>query len=636
MLAALTFDRDPLQFNDLPTMINHWVQTVGGFAAFCILLWVVFHWLRLVRVDQDGTMAGRTRVVILVAAVLYLLRLGRVLINLPALLDPDSQVKEAASPTWDYIQSLLMTIGGSAALLVVAMPLLGQLPKFRLRRIGAVAKLSFTEALRRRVPFIFALVLLIFLFANWYVISKPEDQVRTYVSLTFDAMGPLLIAAALILGAFSLPTDMKQQTIHTVLTKPVYRFEVVLGRFLGFVGLLTVILVIMTTLSLIYVLRNVDPAAATESLKARSPAYGELVFEGTGNDSTKGESVGREWGYRSYIGKQVATKPQQYAIWKFAALPASVADRPTVRCEFTFDIYRLTKGKENEGVGCNFLFTTANYRRGNERLGNELRAALKGTKSAQEIDSEVAEKFGYFQVDSKDITDFHTQWIDVPGGLFRNALKPAPQGPAPSTPSSPIEVRVSNTSEAGHVGMARYDLYFRLDDPAGPYETLWFALNFFKASFGIWCQMVLVCGLATALSTYLSGVISLLITCLFYFGGLFQEFIETVATGKNIGGGPIEAMFRIATGKNLNAPMEQGTITTLATTSDVGFRWMIGRLLDILPDVDRFYLNNYVSEGFDLPFTQIILTAIVLLGYLLPWALLSFYLIRWREIASQT
>src|SRR6185312_19927 len=99
-------------------------------------------------------------------------------------------------------------------------------------------------------------------------------QVRTYVQVVFLAMSSLMLFTAALLASFSIPTDIKQQTIHTIVTKPVERFEIVLGRFFGFLALMTVILVLMTAVSLLYVLGGIHPEAAAESLKARDPLYG--------------------------------------------------------------------------------------------------------------------------------------------------------------------------------------------------------------------------------------------------------------------------------------------------------------------------------------------------------------------------
>src|SRR5262249_39448136 len=175
----------------------------------------------------------------------------------------------------------------------------------------------------------------------------------------------LLLVTAVLVSAFSIPNDIKQQTIHTIVTKPVERFEVVLGRFLGFLGLMTLVLVFMTAVSLLYVLRGIDPKAAAESLKARDPFTGDLFFENTGSER-KAVSVGREWEYRSYITGPMPGQVPQTARWDFRGLPRKLAGRDTVRAEFSFDVFRTTKGKEGFGIDCYFFFRTANYRPGND------------------------------------------------------------------------------------------------------------------------------------------------------------------------------------------------------------------------------------------------------------------------------
>ena len=125
----------------------------------------------------------------------------------------------------------------------------------------------------------------------------------------------LLIISGIAMS-FMLPADIREQTIHTVVTKPVERFEIVLGRFLGFTALMTAVLFGMTLLSLLYVVRSIDPDAAAECLKAREPVYGDLTFEGTTKED-RGENVGMEWEYRSYISGPMPGQPPQYAIWTF-------------------------------------------------------------------------------------------------------------------------------------------------------------------------------------------------------------------------------------------------------------------------------------------------------------------------------
>jgi hypothetical protein len=197
-----------------------------------------------------------------------------------------------------------------------------------------------------------------------------------------------------------------------------------------------------------------------------------------------------------------------------------------------------------------------------------------------------------------------------------------------------LQVRVTCNDRTQYVGVAKYDLYLRADDPQSEDDRFRFALNFFKGATGLWMRLLLITGVAVALSTYFSGVISLIITLMLYIGGIFKEFIATVANGTNAGGGPLEAMYRLTRGENIVAPLDQTATIKFATYSDVVYRWVIGRFLQIIPDVDRFDLTSYVAEGFNIPTGQMVLNLLLLLGYILPWAVLAFYLIKWREIAS--
>jgi len=166
--------------------------------------------------------------------------------------------------------------------------------------------------------------------------------------------------------------------------------------------------------------------------------------------------------------------------------------------------------------------------------------------------------------------------------------------------------------------MARYDFYLRLDQ-TGRSEKLLFAWNFFKSSFGLWLQLALVVGLAVCLSTYLKGVIALLVAGILFIGGWARDFIAQVGSGVNEGGGPLEAMVKITRREMAGLRNEEAVTATdrIVNVSDETFRWLIRRILNVIPDVDRFDLTTYVAEGFNI-----------------PWAVLAFYLINWREIAN--
>jgi hypothetical protein len=636
MFAALTFDRDPPSLADLPAGLFQWLQSAGGFAIVGLVLFLLVGLPRWREVDRKGVPAW--------LSVLFLGATGASLVAYVAAVLSMAAGAGVDAPPGVFVldlPNLLLTVAGGCAIFAVALPFLLNLARVSPRRVYALAKLSFKEAIRRRVLYVFSFFLLLFLFGSWFVTSMPKDQVRTYVGIVFLAERLLLLFAAALLASFSIPADIKQQTIHTIVTKPVERFEIVLGRFLGFLSLVTLVLVTMTGLSLLYVLREIHPEAAAESLKARVAHYGDLRFENTDSERAA-TNVGREWEYRSYITRPMPGQQPQTARWDFLDVPAVLATRPEVRCEYGFDVYRTTKGDEGRDVYCTFRFFTWRYKKGNEELFRKDREeGRKAGEKELDLNNRLAEKYGYFEINSQPVTDYRTQFFTLPGGLFKNALEADPEREsdlkATGEAKVPLRCRVTCDSYTQYVGMAKYDFYMRLDDPTGS-EKSRFAANFFKGAFGIWLQLVLVVGLSVVISTYLNGPTTFLIVLVLVVGGFGRGFVDEVALGKNQGGGPLEAMVRITRRELSGASFGDSTSVgdQLVDKFDLGFRWAIRRIKDAVPDIDRYDLSAYVAEGFNIPPTQMLLELLHVTAYLLPWFVLAFYLIRWREIAGAT
>jgi hypothetical protein len=625
MFAALAIERDPLRYSDFGGGFFSWIMVAGALAAIFLLLWLAFGWSQWRPTERAAVprwQVGFFFVCCILSVLAYVL-FG--LFSLAGLARGTTDQSDAVQQSLP-LTTIFLIAGGFFAVLAVGMPFVLNLHEQRIRRIFALAKLSFKEAIRRRVLYAFSAMLIVFLFASWYIPSKAEDQVRTYVQVFFKAMSILLLFTTAVLSAFSIPTDIKQQTIHTIVTKPVQRFEVVLGRFFGFLALMTLVLLVMTGVSLAFVIRGVNPEAAEESLKARDPLYGELRYENTNNER-EGINVGREWNYRSYItARSNPSEPPQTARWDFTEIPAVLGEREKVLCEYGFDVYRTTKGKEGAPVSCTFKFYTWRFKRGNDELFIKKRGPLAGLTPQRA--SDLAEEFGYFELNALPVVDYHTQQFTLPPGLFKNAAAADPDREEElrrnNDPKPPLlRMRVTCDSRTQYVGMAKHDMYIRLDDTDRS-ETLLFAINFFKAAFGLWLRIALILGLAVVLSTYLSGVISLLVTLVLYLFGVNKEFIQEVALGKNVGGGPLEAMVRL-TRRELTGP-------SLKESAATGDQIVAANL--VIPDVDRFDLTNYVAEGFNITTEQMITSGAYLFIYLLPWAVLAYFLIKWREVAS--
>jgi hypothetical protein len=640
LFAVMVHERPPPKLDDLPDMVVGWLRDAGGFAAVGLALWltafaiqVLAHALSRSRGSSQEPRPGWKQFL--------------------SLLSPEEQwpawkqltfIALASGAGLSYLVFFLtwaigkmgseppagladgaLTIGGACALGALGLPFVTALLLLRPRRIWGLAwSLTFREAVRNKVYFVFGFLVLVFLFAQWFMPQKPENQLRTHVQVLYLAMALLVLLTGVILAAFAIPNDLRHQTMHTVVTKPVERFEIVLGRFLGYTMLLSVALLAMTLVSLMYISRGIHPDAERESWRARVPVYGELKFVGL--PKAEGVNIGREWDYRRYIPGGPGTPAR--AVWVFHELPGLLDERTVVPCEFSFDIFRMTRGEENRGVKCTIMFQT--WRWNPARMIEYDKEAGPPTATRQpEISNRLAEKYGYFEIPGHEVFNNHTYTLDVPAGLFKNAQPSAQEleqlGSKP--PLVQVSVRCENFRQ--FLGMAKHDLYLVDAEGFGG-----FAGNFFRGALGLWFRLCLIVGVAVACSTYLNGVVSLMCALFLYGLGLAREFISGLAMGTAYGGGPFEAAYRFVQRMNVTTPLDATPATQTATVFDEGFRWFLKRLLNLIPDVDRFDLSRYVSEGFAITNGSLFLCALQLAGYLLPWAVLAFYLMKSREVAS--
>src|SRR5437868_4976656 len=118
----------------------------------------------------------------------------------------------------------------------------------------------------------------LFLFAGWFLADVTADadlQVKNYVSFVLRTISWLILPVALLLSCWGLPEDIKARSLHTVVTKPVRRHEIVLGRILGFAGIGMLVLGVMSIVGYLWISREL-PDSMQSQLTARVPVYGEI------------------------------------------------------------------------------------------------------------------------------------------------------------------------------------------------------------------------------------------------------------------------------------------------------------------------------------------------------------------------
>jgi ABC-type transport system involved in multi-copper enzyme maturation permease subunit len=642
LFAGLVLEREPLQWAQLIGAGLLWVQNAGSVAAFGLGIWLLAQTLQ-----RGQPMAGLlsdaprsvarplSKVLTFVAWVSFLGFLSIGMISFISVYSP--AFKEKWMPAAGRLPRLtygdtILGLSGLLALLVVLTPLLLGLFRLQPRRIWALARLSIKEAIRSRVVLVFGFIALIFLFAEWFVPYRAEDQVRNYVRVVYWSITPLFLITAGLLGSMSIPTDIKNQSIHTIVTKPVEKFEIVLGRFLGYGLLLTAGLALVSLLSLTYVVRGVNEQARQESFKARVPIFVRLDLDRWGFINTKGESVGREWDYRRYIGgphQGGKDAPQQYAVWGFDEVPAELAERnEPVTFEFTFDIFRLSKGEENKDIPCTFTFVAGNVNMADLKTQLD---KLKEERANNPDEDALINKYGIYEIGGVEVTDYHTQSRTISPTFIRKVLADAGKRTDEKAPLMYVLVSVDRAAETQMLGVAARDLYLLATE-----KPFW--VNFLKGIVGMWCTHMLVLGIAVALSTYLSWIISFLCTMFLFVAGMFTEYLQALAANRIPGGGPAESALRVLTARPQAGQLDATPATAVLRGSDQVFTWVLERMLNLIPEINRFDLHNYVGNGFDVSVMNVLLidNLIPMAGYLVPWAILAYYLMKYREIANPT
>ena len=117
------------------------------------------------------------------------------------------------------------------------------------RRVFALAGLAWRESFRRRVMVVFAVFVGIILFATLFMKKDSLHPSQLYITVVMYCTIALIGLYSLVVSSLSLPADIRDRTLHTVVTKPVRKVEIVLGRVLGFTLVGTVLLAAMGLLS---------------------------------------------------------------------------------------------------------------------------------------------------------------------------------------------------------------------------------------------------------------------------------------------------------------------------------------------------------------------------------------------------
>lgn len=469
------------------------------------------------------------------------------------------------------------------------------------RRVLAVASLTWKESIRRKALLIFVVFAVLFMFASWFMAdtSAREDlQVRNYVAFVFIAINMLVLPVMLLLSCWGLPEDIRLRSLHTVVTKPVRRSEVVMGRMLGFAGIGTLVLGIMSVVGYVWIQRQVP---SDTDLFCRVPVYGELSFLDRTGAPGEGVNVGDIVEIRSFI--EGSTKSA--GIWKF---PLS-EEADSLKFESRFEAFRTWKGKMDETLRVRFTLVNAE---------KDLRVPLKtfNVKEFAHNEVDVPRKVSW-----TDEASLEERTADI----YDDLLLPPTDGGLGT-----LEVHVQCLDRGQYLGASRGDFFIRL-----PNRT--FATGYFKAITGVWLKMLVVVMIGVTASCFVKWpVATLLCFTVIVIGQLARGLLDEILSGKQQGGGPLESIYRIQTHMNPSTPLPDGIGYKIIQEIDQVLTGGLHIVKYVIPDLTTFSMSEWVAKGFDVPWSGVLLPSLaVTAAYALPCLLLGSFSLSLRELESK-
>jgi len=525
------------------------------------------------------------------------------------------------------------------------------------QRVLALAWLAIQESLRRRVLVGFGVFLLILLFAGWFLDSKTNDPATLYLSFVLTATTYLVLLMALFLSAFSLPADIKNHTIYTIVTKPVRPGEIVLGRILGFSAIGTVLLAVMGLFSYVFVVRVLNHNHEVELVSLKT-ATGDTTGTRTGRttasqnhrhqitiDAEGKGSTDIVQGHYHDVDQQTDGDKTTYVIgppqdlltarvpqygslrfkdrngqgiergisvgneWKYRSFVEGGTPAAAI---WTFQ--DITPERYPEGVPIEMTIRVFRSYKGDIEKGILGSLVLKNPRTGRSSRMETF-RAKEFTIDSRNIPRKLADTDGNPIDLFDDLVA-----------DGELEVWLQCIDSSQYFGVAPADFYLRAADAS-------FAGNFVKSYLGIWVQMLLVTSFGVMFSTFLSGAVAMMATLAAVVLGFFTKFVFDVAQGAVEGGGPIESLIRLVNQRNVTVQMEPGLTRDAVEGADAVFMFFMKSVSSLLPDFRQFSNVDYVAHGFDIPLDTLGVQMFSGLGYVVAVCAIGYYFLRTREMA---
>ncbi|MDO4587790.1 MAG: hypothetical protein Q4C95_10905 [Planctomycetia bacterium] len=561
------------------------------------------------------------------------------------------------------------------------------------KRVFAIACLIVKESIRKKVIIVCVIFLILLMFAGWFLPQSSPDPGRLYLSFVLSATTYLVLLLALFLSSLSLPTDFKNKTIFTIVTKPVRASEIVLGRILGLTATGTIILVIMAIAGYLFVstslshthkvmynedisaVANVNPDNHDPSIvvakgatqltnghrhEIEEYADGTIIVSEVNNHTHPIRKTVNGDDVRYEVGTEQGTIQAKVPIygkikfrdanefqkekginvgeeWEYRSYIAGATPEAVI---WTFD--NLKSEQFPDGLPIEMTISVFRTTMGNieQTIMGSLLVRNPQTGLTAETNIFNSEKYTAKallisrQIDKSKVQNRPTQLKQVGDEASFHQQNVA------------FEPKESYDLFEDFVVDGKLEIWLQCIDRNQYFGAAEFDLyirssdanifaNFLKGYLGIWQQMIILISFGVLFSTFLSGPVAMISTFGIMIAAFCKQLFLQIAYMQALGGGPVEAFNRLVSHENMMTELPKNFATSLVKFFDMiasGFLSVIGLAIPSFTDYN-IYMDS-IASGYNIPFNTILVHGITTLAYVIPLFIAGYLILKNREVAK--
>jgi hypothetical protein len=326
-----------------------------------------------------------------------------------------------------------------------------------------------------------------------------KGRLQTFVSYSLSLTSFLLCLLTIIVSIYSVTSDIEQKQIFTVLTKPIRRYQLILGKLLGVIVLDVILLFLFS--AIIYTITIYTP-------KFTKPSEAELV-EAKNSFFTARASLNVPV---EDVSKMVTNRYNE--LKSKGTLPTDMP-REKIIAELT---QQAQLARRAAGVGDPLLWEFKNVK----PMSDSIFIKFKYDVSVNPPDQQVwgrwlAGDYNFFKYDTKSKTPIYDE-------AYKNSVRDFHE----------IEVPADVIPEDGHLGIGfindpRNSPEIAIIFPPDGLEVLYkadsFTSNFFRVVLLIFFRLIFLACLGTLASSFLSFPVAILFCFVVFFTANFSGFV---------------------------------------------------------------------------------------------------------------